>query len=94
MSWTDTVQATLMIFALILTPLIVILGTGGPGDSLQAIAALDPARRLVQGRRAGLVGIVSLLAWGLGTLRAAAHPGALHGRRFAGGDPTGAAGSA
>ena len=29
MSWADTVQATLMIFALILTPIIVLLATGG-----------------------------------------------------------------
>ena len=66
-SWTDTVQATLMIFALILTPLIVIISTGGPGDSLQAIAALDPARLdWFKGGELGLVGIVSLLAWGLG----------------------------
>lgn len=66
-SWTDTVQATLMIFALILTPLIVILSTGGVGDSLQAIAALDPARLdWFKGGELGLVGIVSLLAWGLG----------------------------
>ena len=66
-SWTDTVQATLMIFALILTPLIVILSTGGIGDSLQAIAALDPARLdWFKGGELGLVGIVSLLAWGLG----------------------------
>ena len=66
-SWTDTVQATLMIFALILTPLIVILSTGGLGDSLQAIAALDPARLdWFKGGELGLVGIVSLLAWGLG----------------------------
>ncbi len=66
-SWTDTVQATLMIFALILTPLIVILSTGGVGDSLQAIAALDPAKLdWLKGGELGLVGIVSLLAWGLG----------------------------
>ena len=66
-SWTDTVQATLMIFALILTPLIVILSTGGVGDSLQAIAALDPAKLdWFKGGELGLVGIVSLLAWGLG----------------------------
>ncbi len=36
-SWTDTVQASLMIFALILTPVIVILSVGGLGDSLAVI---------------------------------------------------------
>lgn len=66
-SWTDTVQATLMIFALILTPLIVILSTGGFGDSLHAVQQLDPAKLdWFKGGDLGLVGIVSLLAWGLG----------------------------
>ena len=36
-SWTDTVQASLMIFALILTPVIVIISVGGFGDSLEVI---------------------------------------------------------
>ena len=66
-SWTDTVQATLMIFALILTPLIVILSTGGFGDSLHAVRQLDPAKLdWFKGGDLGLVGVVSLLAWGLG----------------------------
>jgi sodium/proline symporter len=66
-SWTDTVQATLMIFALILTPVIVMLSTGGVGDSLRAIEQLDPAKLdWFRGGELGLVGIVSLLAWGLG----------------------------
>ena len=66
-SWTDTVQATLMIFALILTPVIVIISTGGFGDSLRAIEQLDPAKLdWFKGGDLGLVGIVSLLAWGLG----------------------------
>ena len=64
-SWTDTVQATLMIFALILTPVIVILGTGGLGDSLALIEQVDPAK-LDWFKGASVVGIVSLLAWGLG----------------------------
>ena len=66
-SWTDTVQATLMIFALILTPIIVILSTGGIGDSLHIIEQVDPAKLdWFKGGELGLVGIVSLLAWGLG----------------------------
>ena len=66
-SWTDTVQATLMIFALILTPIIVIMSTGGVGESLLAIEQLDPTKLdWFKGGELGLVGIVSLLAWGLG----------------------------
>ena len=66
-SWTDTVQATLMIFALILTPLIVIISTGGVGDSLALIQQVDPGRLdWFKGGELGVIGIVSLLAWGLG----------------------------
>ena len=66
-SWTDTVQATLMIFALILAPVMVIVATGGFGPSLAVIEQVDPARLdWFAGGALGFVGIVSLLAWGLG----------------------------
>src|SRR5690606_17273015 len=42
-SWTDTVQATLMIFALILTPIFVMIGTGGPAESLALVEQVNPA---------------------------------------------------
>ena len=64
-SWTDTVQASLMIFALLLTPVIVILGVGGPGETLRVIEQVDPARLQWIGA-GGLVAVVSALAWGLG----------------------------
>lgn len=66
-SWTDTVQATLMIFALVLTPVVVVVGVGGIDPSLALVAGVDPARLdWSRGGSLGLVGIVSLLAWGLG----------------------------
>ena len=66
-SWTDTVQATLMIFALLLTPLVVLVAVGGPQAGLALVAQVDPARLdPFRGGALGLVGIVSLLAWGLG----------------------------
>ncbi|UHQ18254.1 sodium/proline symporter PutP [Lysobacter sp. KIS68-7] len=66
-SWTDTVQASLMIFALVLTPVVVILSTGGFHDSLALIESVNPAKLdPFKGGELGLVGIVSLLAWGLG----------------------------
>jgi len=66
-SWTDTVQATLMIFALVLTPVVVIASTGGLGESLALIQRVDPAKLdWFRGGTLGVVGIVSLLAWGLG----------------------------
>ncbi len=40
-SWTDTVQASLMIFALILTPVIVMLATGGVEPTFTAIELKD-----------------------------------------------------
>lgn len=64
-SWTDTVQATLMIFALILTPIFVVLSAGGVSDSLVLIEQVNPAN-LDFFKGASVVGIISLLAWGLG----------------------------
>jgi sodium/proline symporter len=64
-SWTDTVQASLMIFALIITPVFVIVGLGGPAESLALVEQVDPTK-LDFFKGASLVGIVSLLAWGLG----------------------------
>lgn len=66
-SWTDTVQATLMIFALLLTPVMVMLAVGGPRESMALVEQVDPAKLdWFRGGELGLVGIVSLLAWGLG----------------------------
>ena len=64
-SWTDTVQASLMIFALLLVPSFAIAGAGGPAASLALIEQVDPARLAWIGA-GGLVAVVSALAWGLG----------------------------
>ncbi|MCI4186318.1 sodium/proline symporter PutP [Dickeya dianthicola] len=64
-SWTDTVQASLMIFALILTPVIVILSVGGITPSLAVIEAKSPAN-LDMFKGLDTVAILSLLGWGLG----------------------------
>lgn len=64
-SWTDTIQASLMFTALILTPLVVIMGAGGLADANAAVIAINPLHAdLLHG--ASFVGVVSLLAWGLG----------------------------
>ena len=64
-SWTDTVQASLMIFALILTPIIVLISTGGVDTTFLAIEAQNPANfDMLKG--ATFVGIISLMGWGLG----------------------------
>ncbi|WP_338584675.1 sodium/proline symporter PutP [Erwinia aphidicola] len=64
-SWTDTVQASLMIFALILTPVIVILAVGSLGDSLEVIRAKS-VENLDMLKNLNFIAIVSLLGWGLG----------------------------
>lgn len=68
-SWTDTVQASLMIFALILTPIMVYLGLGGAEQMSAAIAsAAETAGKEYGSLLTGttLIGIISTAAWGLG----------------------------
>ncbi|WP_067700980.1 sodium/proline symporter PutP [Erwinia sp. ErVv1] len=64
-SWTDTVQASLMIFALILTPVIVISAVGGLGDALTVIRA-QSAENMDMLKNLNFVAVISLLGWGLG----------------------------
>ncbi|GGJ80614.1 sodium/proline symporter PutP [Pseudomonas matsuisoli] len=64
-SWTDTVQATMMIFALLLTPVFVILAIGDYDAAMTTIQANVPAAfDMFNGLT--FVAIISLLAWGLG----------------------------
>ena len=68
-SWTDTIQATLMIFALILTPVFVLNSIGG---FKQMQIVLQQAEVAVQRdftdmfKGTTFVGLLSLAAWGLG----------------------------
>ncbi|KGT95987.1 proline:sodium symporter PutP [Erwinia typographi] len=64
-SWTDTVQASLMFFALILTPVVVILSVGGLSDSLQVIQAKS-LENIDMLKNLNFVAVISLLGWGLG----------------------------
>ncbi|MGL4679037.1 MAG: sodium:solute symporter family transporter, partial [Plesiomonas shigelloides] len=64
-SWTDTVQASLMIFALILTPVMVIAAVGGLEDSLLVIQQKS-MENLDMLKGLNLVAIISLMGWGLG----------------------------
>lgn len=64
-SWTDFIQGILMMLALVVTPLVVISEVGGVSVALETIAAIKPEHLdLFSG--ASFIGIVSLLAWGLG----------------------------
>ncbi|MEI2418354.1 sodium/proline symporter PutP [Orrella sp. JC864] len=64
-SWTDTIQASLMFTALVLAPLMVIHSLGGLGDSTQAVASVSP-QHLDMFRGMSTIGVISLLGWGLG----------------------------
>jgi len=64
-SWTDTVQAAMMLFALLVTPVFVILSLGNVSAAMDAIAAVNPAH-FDMFRGLSFVAIISLLGWGLG----------------------------
>ena len=64
-SWTDTVQATLMIFALLITPVFVVLALGDYSAAMATIEQANPAN-FDMFRGLSFVAIISLLGWGLG----------------------------
>ena len=64
-SWTDTIQASLMIGALILAPLMVIYNQGGVTESIQLVEQIKPGATSLMGDLDTLA-ILSLAAWGLG----------------------------
>ncbi|MCD6039091.1 MAG: sodium:proline symporter [Gammaproteobacteria bacterium] len=64
-SWTDTVQASLIITALIVTPLAIIHTNGGLMPSIDAIKLIHPTHTDLFNHLT-LSGVISLLAWGLG----------------------------
>ncbi|MFO7278127.1 MAG: sodium/proline symporter PutP [Pseudomonadota bacterium] len=68
-SWSDVLQGTLMIFALVLVAVLGIALAGGAGETWARIEALDPSLLdpfAVEGTSLGWIGVISLLGWGLG----------------------------
>ena len=64
-SWTDTIQASIMCIALIVTPIAVCMDAGGFSASIEQVRSINPKMLdIMEGQT--FVGIVSLLAWGLG----------------------------
>ncbi|QLB20974.1 sodium/proline symporter [Vespertiliibacter pulmonis] len=68
-SWTDTIQATLMLFALFLTPIFVLINLGGIEQTEVVIAQAGAAVNkdftdIFTGT--SFIGLLSLSAWGLG----------------------------
>lgn len=64
-SWIDTIQATLMIFALILTPIFVILNLGGIELSFERILLENPDNVNMM-KNVSFIAVLSSLGWGLG----------------------------
>lgn len=64
-SWTDSIQATLMIFALLLTPIFVLLSVGGIDKAISEIA-IQKATNLSMVDGISIAAILSAVGWGLG----------------------------
>lgn len=64
-SWTDFVQGTIMFIALILVPVVTVITLGGIDPTFSEIKSIDPTY-LNAFKGTTFIGIVSLLAWGLG----------------------------
>lgn len=69
-SWTDVLQGLLMALALVAVPLVAFDNVGGLGPGLAHIETTDPSLlgtlTKADGSALGLMGILSLAAWGLG----------------------------
>ncbi|WP_080848663.1 sodium/proline symporter PutP [Cytobacillus gottheilii] len=64
-SWTDFIQGILMFLALIIIPVVVIFELGGWNETINTIGSIDPSFLNVYSGTT-VIGVVSLLAWGLG----------------------------
>lgn len=64
-SLTDFVQGAIMVLALVMVPIVVLTNVGGLPESLDLIQSRDP-NLLSMWEGTTVVGIVSLMAWGLG----------------------------
>jgi len=64
-SWTDFFQGTMMMLALLIVPIVVITDLGGFSKTIHAIRMINP-EYLDIWKGTTFIGIISLLAWGLG----------------------------
>ena len=64
-SWTDFIQGILMFLALIIIPIVAIYELGGWNETVQQIGNIDTSYLNVYSG-ATAIGVISLLAWGLG----------------------------
>ena len=64
-SWTDFIQGILMMLALVITPIVVLGELGGFNEMVDVIKSVDKSHLSIM-HGTGFIGILSLLAWGLG----------------------------
>lgn len=63
--WTDFVQGSLMLLALIVVPIVAVSQIGGWNEAVQAVGNINPDHlSMVKG--VGIIAIISSIAWGLG----------------------------
>ena len=65
-SYTDSLQGLIMFLALILVPIFGVFVTGGLGETIESIKAVNPDNLKLLGATATVAGIISSVAWGLG----------------------------
>ncbi|QHG90381.1 sodium/proline symporter PutP [Sulfurimonas sp. CVO] len=64
-SWTDFIQGILMMLALVVVPFVVLSDIGGLSEGLKIIESIDPSNLDIFSG-ASIIGVISLMAWGLG----------------------------
>ena len=69
--WTDFIQGSLMFFAIVLVPAIVVCNAGGFAVTVDQLNEINPFlpslfTNASTGKAAGFIGLVSCMAWGLG----------------------------
>ncbi|MCQ2060459.1 MAG: sodium/proline symporter PutP [Fibrobacter sp.] len=69
--WTDFIQASMMLLAVIIVPVMIMVGSGGFASTMDAVNAQNPYlmslfTNATTGKAIGLISLISSLAWGLG----------------------------
>ncbi|SOD12551.1 sodium/proline symporter [Fibrobacter sp. UWB16] len=69
--WTDFIQASMMLIAVLVIPLMIMSGSGGFASTMDAVNAQNPYlmslfTNATTGKSIGLIALISSLSWGLG----------------------------
>ncbi|TVQ39096.1 MAG: sodium/proline symporter PutP [Spirochaetaceae bacterium] len=64
--WTDLIQGTLMLVAVVVVPAVALISAGGVAGISQAMAAREISAALIPAGPLPLIAIISTMAWGLG----------------------------